>query len=74
MILILTIAWCLLSIPAGILIGASIRLGLSGAVLADDAAASAPAGDQPRRGEAADVPQQRRPASAPAQLQDVQAS
>lgn len=68
MILSLTIAWCLLSIPAGIVLGKCMRLGLSGAVSAGTVSSSR---DEPRRDDVLDVPRQRRPQTESAQLQDV---
>ena len=70
MILSLTIAWCLLSIPVGIVLGKCMRLGLHGSQLAV-AHDVAPAGDERRGADVPDVPQQRRPAAAPSQLQDA---
>ena len=72
MILSLTIAWCLLSIPVGIVLGKCMRFGLSAPAVKSAAATEAGAsGDEPGRGDVPHVPQQRQPLSAPAQLHDA---
>jgi len=71
----LAIAWCLLSVPLGIVLGMCMRQGLSGDV--GRAASGGPhvsepvlAGDEALPREVG-VPAQRRPLARPSQLQDV---